>query len=135
MNTPTTPYTVLYDGDCGFCNFWVKWILKNDTKEVFSFAALQSEFGQAFLSKNHKSTSDLDTIYLLIDNGTYYQKLDAVIRIGKILGGRFKAFKFFQIFPSSWRDKMYQLVANNRKKLMQSHCYLPSPEERKRFIQ
>jgi hypothetical protein len=24
-----------YDGDCGFCNFWVQWILKNDKKDNF----------------------------------------------------------------------------------------------------
>ena len=26
-------YYVFYDGECGFCNFWVHWILKKDVKD------------------------------------------------------------------------------------------------------
>ncbi len=42
-------FYLFYDGDCGFCNFWVHWILKNDSKDQFLFASLQGKFGQEFL--------------------------------------------------------------------------------------
>ena len=52
-NLDTTKYFVLYDGECGFCNFWVHWILKKDTKNNFLFASLQSDFGQQFLNERN----------------------------------------------------------------------------------
>ena len=50
--TDSSKYYVFYDGDCGLCNYWVQWILKNDHQKQFLFSALQSEFSQKFLKDN-----------------------------------------------------------------------------------
>ncbi|WP_312820346.1 thiol-disulfide oxidoreductase DCC family protein [Kaistella carnis] len=64
---------VLYDGDCGFCNFWVQWILNNDSYDRFQFASLQSEYGQNFLKNQELPTDIFDTLYFIKD-GMYYKK-------------------------------------------------------------
>lgn len=78
---------VLYDGDCGFCNFWVQWILKRDRKGRFRFAPLQSGYGQEYLRSRGLPAENFSTLYFL-KNGRRYTKMYAVIEIGRTLGGR-----------------------------------------------
>lgn len=130
----TMTNVVLYDGDCGFCNFWVKWILKRDQKKIFSFAALQGEYGQQFLMKNQLNTQHFDTLYVIENDSRFYSQLDAVIYIASQLGGIYTFAKILKLLPLSLRNKLYQTVSKNRKKIMQDQCYLPSAEERKLFL-
>lgn len=87
-------YTVLYDGSCGFCNFWVKWILQRDKAGSFDFASLQGEFGRNFLRKNGLPEEDWDTLYLLGDDNKFWRKSSAIIRICQVFRGN--------IFPSKF---------------------------------
>ena len=127
-------YIVLYDGTCGFCNFWVKWILKNDDALQFKFASLQGQFGQQFLKSNQLPSDVFDTLYLVDNQNNYQSKLDAVITIATTIGGVYQLAILLKILPLFIRNKIYDLIANNRKKLMGENCYLPTPEERKQFI-
>lgn len=127
-------YVVFYDGDCGFCNFWVGWILKNDAKNKFRFAALQSSFGQKFLTERNLDTQNLNTLYLFSPERFYLKKSKAVLEIAAILGGKFSLMKIFKIIPSFLSDKVYDVVAQNRHKIANAKCYLPTQEERKKFI-
>jgi len=133
MKNPT--YVLLYDGSCGFCNFWVKWILKNDQKRQFQFAPLQGEYGQEFLQRHLLDTQHFDTLYLVQDADTYYKKLGAVMKICQTLGGRYKLALVGHILPRFIQNAIYNLIARNRKKLMGEYCYLPTPEERTLFLQ
>lgn len=125
---------VFYDGDCGFCNFWVQWILKNDKKDQFLFASLQGDFGQKFLRERNLSTQNLNTIYLWKPEKFYLKKSNAIIYIAENLGGIFSLSKILKIFPRFLRDFGYDWVAKNRKKLMTENCFLPNEEQRKKFI-
>jgi predicted DCC family thiol-disulfide oxidoreductase YuxK len=127
-------YTVLYDGTCGFCNFWVKWILHRDRNGVFYFASLQGEYGQKFLRERGLDPEEWDTIFLVDDGGKFWQKSDAILTILSILGGVYRIAEIGKVVPRFFRDRVYDRVAANRKKLMGTNCYLPTPEERKRFI-
>src|SRR5882762_1006850 len=60
---------VLYDGVCGFCNRIVQFILKRDSRDRFRFATLQSEYARRLLQKHGISTEQLETLYLVLDNG------------------------------------------------------------------
>ena len=44
---------LLYDGECGFCNFWVQWVLKNDQKKEIQFSPLQGDFAKDYFKKNN----------------------------------------------------------------------------------
>lgn len=128
-------YYIFYDGDCGFCNFWVQWILKNDKKEQFLFAALQSEFGQKFLSERNLKTNDFNTIYLWKPESFYCIKSDAILTITNALGGVYYMANLAKIFPKSLRDFGYDVIAKNRNRLKPQSCTIPTPEQRKKFIE
>lgn len=128
-------FIVFYDGDCGFCNFWVGWILKNDLKNKFLFSALQSDFGQKFLRERNLEVQNLSTLYLFSPGKFYLKKSKAVLKIASVLGGRFSLLEVFKIIPTFLSDKVYDIVANNRQKIASAKCYLPTPEERKKFIE
>lgn len=128
-------YYVFYDGDCGFCNFWVQWILKNDKKNQYLFAALQSDFGQNFLKERNLKSDDFDTIYLWKPNDFYLTKSDAILKIANTIGGIYYFANFSKISPKFIRNLGYDLIAKNRKKLMEQTCIIPTPEQRKKFVE
>lgn len=127
-------FYVFYDGECGFCNFWVQWILKNDTRNLFLFAALQGNFGKRFLAERNLDAKNMNTIYLWKPEKYYLQKSNAIINIAENLGGVFSLTKILKIFPNFLRDFGYDLVAKNRKKIMNNSCFLPDEEQKKKFI-
>lgn len=124
---------VLYDGDCGFCNFWVQWILNNDSEDRFRFASLQSDFGQNFLKNHGLKTENFDTLYF-ISGGKYYQKMYAVIRIGQVLGRQYRLLTALRVFPRFILDALYDIVANNRTKLAGQSCLMPTAAQREKFL-
>ena len=129
-----TKYYVLYDGDCGFCNHWVQWILKNDRKDMFRFAALQSDFGQKFLKERGLRNKNFDTLYLWKPEEFYLVKSQAVAKIAKLLGGKYTFLSYLNFLPTFLSDKIYDFIAARRTRLANAHCLLPSEEEKKKFV-
>ncbi len=127
-------YYVFYDGDCGFCNHWVQWILKNDHKDQFRFAALQGNFGQKFLKERGLENKNFNTLYLWKPNEFYLIKSQAVTKIARILGGKYALLSYLNIFPNFFSDKIYDQIAVRRQKLAAQKCFLPTQEERKKFL-
>lgn len=130
----TSKYYIFYDGDCGFCNHWVQWILKHDKKDDFIFAALQSEFAQNFLKERNLPTVEFNTIYLWKPEEYYFQKSKAILKIASILGGKYKIISLLSYLPTFITDFGYNIIAKNRMKLASQKCYLPTSKERKKFI-
>lgn len=128
-------YYIFYDGDCGFCNHWVQWILKNDTKDQFLYSALQSDFGQNFLKERGLDRKQFNTLYLWKPNEFYLIKSQAVSQIAKILGGKYALLSYFNILPRFFSDKIYDKIAEKRTKLAGEKCPLPNKEERAKFIE
>ena len=128
-------HVVFFDGDCGVCNFWVQWILERDKNNRFMFASLQSDFGQQFLSERGLNTKVFNTMYLWKPNQYYLEKSRAVLKIADLLGGIYKLSVIGKLIPKFLSDKVYDKVSENRLKLANQKCYLPTPEERKKFIQ
>ncbi|MDQ0477178.1 MULTISPECIES: thiol-disulfide oxidoreductase DCC family protein [Chryseobacterium] len=128
-------YYVLYDGECGFCNFWVHWILKKDSKNNFLFAALQSNFGQQFLSERNLEVKNLSTLYLWKPEKYYLQKSQAVFKVCELIGGSYQLLSYLRFLPTSLTDFFYNSVAANRKKLNSGACEIPTAEERKKFVE
>lgn len=132
--TDETKYYVFYDGDCGFCNHWVKWIIKNDKKDQFRFSALQSNFGQQFLWQRNLDRNQFNTLYLWKPNSFYLVKSEAVSKIAKILGGKHALLANLNILPRFLSDSIYDKIAKNRDKLSSQKCFVPTEEERKKFV-
>lgn len=130
----STKYYVFYDGDCGFCNFWIQWILKNDHKDQFLFSSLQSDFGQDFLKERGLENKELSTIYLWKPKSFYLTKSQAALAIARILGGKYAIVGNLNFFPNFISDFVYDQIAKNRLKLASQKCFLPNKKERAKFI-
>ncbi len=125
---------VFYDGECGFCNHWVQWILEKDRNDKFLFSSLQSEFGQKFLNDRNLPNQVFDTLYLWKPEHSYLSKYQAVLRIASELGGVYSLANIGKILPDFIGNQIYSLVSRNRKKLAENQCFLPNAEQRKKFL-
>ena len=130
-----TKYYVFYDGDCGFCNYWVQWILKNDVKDKFLFSSLQSDFGQNFLQERGLENKEFSTLYLWKSKSFCLKKSQAALTIARLLGGKFAIIGNLNFFPSFLSDLVYDQIAKNRTKLASQKCFLPNGKERAKFVE
>ena len=133
MNT-TTKYIVLFDGDCNFCNYWVKYVIERDKKDAFRFTSLQSETGKKLLKK-YNLKDDLETV-VLIKNNAAKTKSTAALHIFKGLGGVHQLVIIFIVVPKFIRDWFYGIVAKYRKQLMKNEsCMIPTQEVKNKFLE
>lgn len=132
---PVNKQLILFDGVCNFCDQTVQKIIKEDTKNIFVFASLQSPFGQEIL-QYLGITKTTDSIVLYRPGFAYYTESDAVLNISKQLGGIYPLLQIGRIFPKKLRDVMYRSFAKNRYKWFgkKDECPLPSPEIRQKFL-
>lgn len=132
--TSTYPQKIVfYDGDCGFCNYIIGFILKNETNELLHFSALQSALAQKVLVKKHGIELDLSTFYYL-DGNQLYKKSKGFFVLLKEMKYPFRILRIFRFFPTALTDTIYDFIAARRRKLQSPKCYFPSPEQRNRFI-
>ena len=132
---------LLYDGVCGLCNRMNQFVLRHDRAGVFRFASLQSALAARVLARHGADAADLDTVYVVVNPDQPDEHLlarsDAVIFVLKQLGGFWGLTGFvLQFKPRFLRDWGYRVVARNRYRFFgQSEtCFLPSPENRDRFL-
>lgn len=135
MNNFNGKSIILFDGICNLCNSSVNFIIKNDAKEHFLFASLQSDAAKEILLHLPSNNLNLNSI-VLIENGNFYEKSTAALRISKHLNGGYKALYAFIIVPKLIRDWVYNLIAKNRYKWFgkKEHCMIPTEELQYRFI-
>ena len=126
---------ILFDGVCNFCSFWVNFVIKRDRKDLFRFAALQSEKAKELISKFNFDASILDT-FILVAGNKIFTKSTAALMICKQLNGLIKILYPFIILPKFFRDFIYDLVAENRYKLFgrKESCRVPTEEEKLKFL-
>jgi predicted DCC family thiol-disulfide oxidoreductase YuxK len=128
-------HIILFDGICNFCNFWVNFIIDRDKKNIFRFAALQSERGQELLDRFQMDSKSLDT-FVLIEDKKVYTKSTAALKISRKLIGIWRSFYFLILIPKPIRDFIYTLIAKNRYKFFgkRSTCRIPTEEEKEKFL-
>jgi len=134
QNSSEKKSIILFDGMCNFCNASVNKIIKYDKKNVFKFAAIQSDAGKKLLIELSIDILKIDSI-LLIENNTLFTKSTAVLKIAKQLSGLYKLCYAFIIIPTFMRDVVYDLIARNRYKWFgkKESCMIPSIEVREKF--
>jgi len=134
MNDNET-HIVLFDGVCNLCNKSVQFIIRNDPKVKFRFAAIQSEIGQLLLGQLDLPLDQFDSIVYISDN-KFYIKSTAVLQIIKELGLWWQLMYFFIIIPRFLRDMVYNLIANRRYTCFgkSEACMIPPPEYSSRFL-
>jgi predicted DCC family thiol-disulfide oxidoreductase YuxK len=126
---------VLFDGVCNLCTGSVLFVIKRDRTANFSFASLQSTYGQRQLVKFGLPIDQLNTIFLMKDE-KLFKKSDAALEIARGLSGLWPVFYLFKIVPTFIRNGIYDLIAKNRYRWFgkQEACMIPTPELKARFI-
>lgn len=125
---------VFFDGECGLCNGVVDVLIRADKHKRLHFSSLQSPFAELFLSKRDVSIK-MDTIYFYRQE-EMYSRSEAVKQILFALGGVWHLLgKIISVLPSFISDYIYNMIAKNRFRLLgKTSCRIPSPEERKQFL-
>ena len=99
-----------FDGLCNYCTYWIKFILKRDTKKLFSFIA----------DNNNNST------IIVIYNDKLYYKSNAIIKILENINFPFTLLLLIRIFPKLFRDILYKIFSNNRYLFgKRNQCFIP----------
>jgi len=126
---------VLFDGVCNYCNSMVNFIIRQDKKKKFRFAALQSEAGQQLLKENDLPSGNFDS-FILISQQKIYQRSSAALRLYNQLPWYWKWTQLFWIFPRIFRDWVYGIIAKNRYRWFgkKDQCMLPTQEVKERFL-
>ena len=126
---------ILFDGVCNFCNGMVNFVLSQDKKGIFKFAALQSETGQKILEQFQLAKEDFES-FVLVENGKTYKKSSAALRVANHFPWYWKELQILRIIPAFLRDAIYDFVARNRYKWFgkKDQCMIPTPQVRNRFL-
>jgi predicted DCC family thiol-disulfide oxidoreductase YuxK len=126
---------VLFDGVCNLCNSSVQFIIRNDTKNKFKFAPLQSMFAKRIINGKVLDKKILDSI-VLIEKNNVYTESGAALRIARHLRFPISLLFVFYFVPKFIRDAVYKLIARNRYKWFgkRESCMLPNPELKSKFL-
>ena len=132
---------VLYDGVCGLCNAFVRFLIRRDKADTFRFATLQSELGKGIVTRHGGDPDILSTVYLVEapgqDNERVHLRGKAALYAINELGGVWRAVALFRFLPAIVLNLGYGLVARFRYRLFGrlEACPVPSPEDRAKFIE
>jgi predicted DCC family thiol-disulfide oxidoreductase YuxK len=133
---PKDKKIILFDGVCNLCDKSVQLILKNDTKDIFRFVALQSELGEIIINHIGIDRNKTDSIVLYEPGNAYYYKSQAAFRIANYLQGFYKMISLFRFLPVFFTDFVYDYIAKNRYKWYgkKDECMIPTRETLDKFL-
>ncbi len=128
---------IFFDGNCGFCHSWVKFVAERDAGGRFRFAPLNgSTFRNSFSAE--EATAFPDSVVLLTPESDKLFLSDAVIytllRLNPIWAG---TGRILRRLPQPMRDFVYRGIAASRRKLFRKPvgvCPLVPPELKSRFL-
>lgn len=128
-------HLVLFDGHCHLCDGSVKVILQHDSKQIFSFASLQSATGKYVIEQFKVDTRAGESI-IYLRHGKIRTKSAAALWIANELNFPMNLLSGLLLFPPFIRDRVYDFIARNRYKWFgkSDTCLLPDPSQRHRFI-
>ena len=141
MPESTSNPIVLYDGVCGLCNRAVQFLLKRDRHDRLRFASLQSDFAATLLKRHGIDHKDLDTVYVVLNQGEANEALlaksDAFLLFVKEIGGVWSIARLGRIIPRPMRNRLYDFVARHRYQVFGKYdaCMLPDPRHKHKFIE
>ncbi|NVJ89514.1 MAG: DUF393 domain-containing protein [Flavobacteriaceae bacterium] len=136
LELPKHKKIILFDGVCNLCNSFVNKIIEKDKKNIFVFAAIESEIGNKITDYLKIDTTKIESIILYEPNVSYDLKSTAALKIMKEFGGFWCFVQISYILPEFFRDAIYDVVAKNRYKWFgkKDSCMIPIPELKAKFL-
>lgn len=126
-------FTVFYDGDCGFCNKSVAYILKYEREPKIQFISLQSDLSKEFFKSKGLPNPNLSSVVFLRKDELLNEST-ASLYLAKELRFPHNLNFGFIIIPRFIRDFIYSLIAKNRHRLYKSYCISLDEQTRERFL-
>jgi predicted DCC family thiol-disulfide oxidoreductase YuxK len=129
------PRLVLYDGECGFCDASVQWLLERDLEGRLHFAPLQGDTAAAVRALGDWPET-LDSIVFVEEGGRLSWRSTAAVRIASVLPWPWRGLAGAWLIPWPLRDIGYRLIAAVRFRIWGrlDACRLPAPHEATRFL-
>jgi predicted DCC family thiol-disulfide oxidoreductase YuxK len=117
---------VFYDGYCILCSRLIRFLMKKDKRDLFSFTTLDKIKDYEWIMTLSGNLKLPDSIVYL-RNSKMYVYSDAAIQVLIDLGGAWKLVGIFYIIPKGIRDFVYKLIARYRYRIFgkSNSCYLP----------
>jgi predicted DCC family thiol-disulfide oxidoreductase YuxK len=127
---------LFYDGHCGMCHGFVRFLLAKDRARRFVFAPLQGETFAATVSEAERSTLP-DSMVIRAADGRLLVRSAAALYVLDAMGGGWSVLaRVLRIVPRAVLDAAYRGVAAIRHRLgppPPSTCPLVPPDVRERF--
>jgi predicted DCC family thiol-disulfide oxidoreductase YuxK len=126
--------TILFDGVCILCSWWVHFIIERDPDARFHFTPIQSPYGCA-LADMFGIDQSMPETNAVVCSGTASFKSDAAIRVLQSLP-KWRWTGALGRLPRPPRDWLYDRVARNRYRLFgrTERCLVPTPDVARRFV-
>lgn len=134
MNKVDLPeHLLLFDGVCNLCNASVRFVIRHDTRQLFRFASLQSDYGRRVLGMQEQDPGD-SVVYF--ERGQMHTQSTAVLRIAWRLRFPVNLLYGLIIIPPFVRNPIYRLIARKRYRWFgrQDQCMIPGPSIAERFM-
>ncbi len=125
---------LFFDGFCVLCSGTVRLLIKIDKKRILKYSSLQGNLAKVTLDSRHFGSNESVVFW---EEGVFYERSEAVIRILVRLGGAYKIAGFaLRIFPFFALNFLYSFIARNRFRIFGKNdsCLVPTTENRDRFI-
>lgn len=133
-------HIILFDSQCNLCNSWSRFILRHDKFHQFTLCRVQSPAGQFLLRLLDQPLDNYQSMIYLV-RGTYgpaprFRSEAALDVIGQ-LPAPWCWLRIFRLVPISLRDRLYDLVAQNRYRLFgrPPACRIPNAHEQQWFLE
>ena len=134
---------VYYDGLCGLCDGFVRFVVARDALGCYRFSPLQGETARLRLGDG-LAQGALKTVVLEEDPALrpigntdgLRVKSDAAIAILAGLSHGWGLINLLRIVPRPIRDLVYDFIARHRYRWFgkREECRVPTPAERERFL-
>jgi predicted DCC family thiol-disulfide oxidoreductase YuxK len=132
---------LLYDGECGLCNWIVRRLLATDKNGHLNYAPLQSPPAQQYLRGQGLPLRDFDSLVFVPDWSDPWVcppqfRTDGALAAARVVGGPWRLVTWMRILPTWLRDPFYALVARTRYALFGKYRPrpLPNPDWERRFL-
>jgi predicted DCC family thiol-disulfide oxidoreductase YuxK len=132
-----SPITVFYDGHCGLCHGFVRFLIARDPSgSKFDYAPLQGEYCAAAIPGAQRQRLP-DSVVVQTHDRQLLVKSAAVLYVFMRIGGAWPAIGIaLKIIPPSLLDVGYDFIARMRRRLFSTPaatCPLVPPDLRHRF--
>jgi predicted DCC family thiol-disulfide oxidoreductase YuxK len=128
-------WILFFDGDCAFCSRSCRWVARHDKHRRIELAPLQGELSRAHGFERFADGPKGTLVIQRESDGRQFLRSDAVIELGRALGGIYGLTCLLKLIPRRLRDHVYSLVARNRHLIPGGalQCVLHDPEVEKRL--